>query len=129
VKREDFWEVVEKGIKALPKQIADVLDNVEIMVRNRPDRETRENIEKDGLLLGLYVGTPITRRGDGYGSGFYSFAPPDRIYLFQKNIEKYCRITGDSMVHQIKDTLFHEIGHYMGLNEEEVRKLKFKLMI
>ena len=128
MKREDFWDVVEKGVEALPKEFAEVLDNVEIMVRNYPDKEMREKIEKDGILLGLYVGLPITKRGAGYGNGFYSFAPPDRIYLFQKNIEKYCRYTGDRIVDQIKDTLFHEIGHYMGLDEDEVSTLKYKLM-
>ena len=128
MKREEFWEVVEKGVNALPEEFAKVLDNVEIMVRNYPDKETHEKIEKDGLLMGLYVGIPITRRGAGYGSGFYGFAPPDRIYLYQKNIERYCLVTGDLMVDQIKDTLFHEIGHYMGLDEDEVSSLKFRLM-
>lgn len=126
--RDKFWEVVEKAVAALPPKFANVLDNVEIMVRNYPDKETLAKFPPGGILLGLYTGIPITKRGSGYSSGFYSFAPPDRIYLYQKNIEEYCRMTGDSPVNQIKDTLFHEIGHYMGLNEDEVAGLHYRLM-
>lgn len=126
--RDKFWNVVEEAVKQLPDEFGSILDNVEIIVRNYPDRETRENLAPGGLLLGLYTGIPRTARGAGYSSGFYGFTPPDRIQLFQKNIEKYCHATGKSIVGQIKETLLHEIGHYMGLNEEELADLKYRIL-
>ncbi len=124
--KEQFYDIVEESISMLPGEFKEKLDNIEIIVRNLPDKETQEKIEKGGLLLGLYTGIPLTVRGSGYGGAFYGFVPPDRIYLYKKNIEKYCSYTRASMINQITDTLFHEIGHYMGLGEEEVRALKYK---
>jgi len=126
--REKFWNIVEEAVKQLPDEFSTVLDNVEIVVRNYPDKETREKLAPGGLLLGLYKGIPRTARGSGYSSSFYGFTQPDIIHLYQKNIEKYCHATGKSMVGQIKETLLHEIGHYMGLNEEELADLKYRVM-
>ena len=52
-------------------------------------------------------------------SVFYS-TPPDHIFLYQKNIEAVLGTEAD-VPRQIRDTLLHEVGHYFGLNEEELR--------
>lgn len=126
--RDEFWTIVEKGVDSLPDEFSKVFDNVEIMVKDYPDKETRAKMAPNGLLLGLYMGVPITKRGVGYSGGFYSMTSPDRIFLYQKNIEAYCKMTRKPIINQIKETLFHEIGHYMGLNEGEVSHLKYKHM-
>lgn len=124
--REKFWETVESAIKSLPDEFRKVLDNIEVIVQNHPDTDTQEKFAPGGLLLGLYNGVPLTHRGSGFASGNYSFVPPDRIFLYQKNIERYCRDSNKSIVSQIKETLFHEIGHYLGLSEEELEELKYQ---
>lgn len=127
--REKFYQVVEEAIPQLPVEFQEVLDNIEIVVRNRPDKMTRARLKPGTTLLGLYSGIPRTVRGAGYSIGFYSFAPPDRIFLFQKNIEQFCQMTGKSVVAQIKETLFHEIGHFLGLGEAELEDLKYRSII
>ena len=45
---------------------------------------------------------------------------PDVISLYQKNIERECR-TEAEIEYRIVEVLFHELGHYFGMNEEEIR--------
>jgi predicted Zn-dependent protease with MMP-like domain len=67
--------------------------------------------------LGLYQGIPLTHRGTWYGA---SPTLPDRISLYQKNIEAQCK-NDDELVERIREVLFHELGHYFGMNEREIR--------
>jgi predicted Zn-dependent protease with MMP-like domain len=45
---------------------------------------------------------------------------PDKITLYQTNIEATCT-TEDQVERRIVEVLFHELGHYFGMNEREVR--------
>ena len=66
-------------------------------------------------LLGLYQGRPLPMR-----SAFESFSMPDRITLFQGPIERAARGPAD-VPRVIADTLWHEIAHYFGMDERQVR--------
>jgi predicted Zn-dependent protease with MMP-like domain len=66
------------------------------------------------LLLGLFHGIPRTEKS------VFSAAPPDRIFLYRRNIEAVCR-TDAEVRRQIRATLLHEVGHYFGLSEDELR--------
>jgi predicted Zn-dependent protease with MMP-like domain len=46
----------------------------------------------------------------------------DRVILFKKNLEKWCR-DADELVEQIHVTVKHEIGHYLGFSEEDLERL------
>jgi predicted Zn-dependent protease with MMP-like domain len=109
--RRRFEELVEQALERLPPAFREKLTNVAIIVEDLPPREP-----EGGLLLGLFHGIPQTEK-----SVFYS-APPDRIYLYQKNIEAVCRTEGE-IRRQVRDTLLHEVGHYFGLNEQELRDI------
>ena len=45
-----------------------------------------------------------------------------RVILFKKNLEKICR-DRDELIDQIQITLRHEIGHHLGLSEEDLEGL------
>jgi hypothetical protein len=69
VKREtvDFYELVERALEGLPPELADLLDNVAIVVDDWPDLSSP--LVADGeadTLYGLYEGVPLTERGSGY---------------------------------------------------------------
>ena len=70
------------------------------------------------MLLGLYEGIPLTRRGAEYG--VYPVVP-DTITLYQKNIEAVSR-SDEEVRGTIRDVLIHEIGHYFGMTDAEIRK-------
>ncbi len=118
VSREEFEEIAEEAFRDLPERFRDAIDNVEIIVEDRPSAEDRDRAEGSGRLLGLYKGIPRTHRGTWYGM-FPTL--PDRIYLYQKNIESVCRSLAD-LRRQIAVTLYHELGHYFGMSESEIRQ-------
>ena len=55
--------------------------------------------------------------------GFFTipYPLPDRIILYQRNIEDICS-TEEELVEQIWKTLIHEVGHYFGLSEKDMGK-------
>ena len=108
---ELFDSYVIEAYNKLPKSFLKKIDNVEIVVE-----EDSENFGTE-FLLGLYSGVPVKHRNTSYG--MYPVTP-DIIRLFKKNI---CRIvhTEIQLKSKIFEVLYHEIGHYFGMNEEEIR--------
>ena len=45
---------------------------------------------------------------------------PDHIVLYQKNIEAVCS-NGAEVREQIRLTVIHELGHYFGLDENQLK--------
>ncbi|MEX1275173.1 MAG: metallopeptidase family protein [Bacteroidota bacterium] len=116
--RERFEEIAQRAFDSLPLAFKNRVENVQIIIEDFPSREARGRVKSDKYdLLGLYQGVPLTHRGTSYG-----MAPvtPDVISLYRKNIERICR-TDEEVEHRIVEVLFHEIGHYFGMNEAEVR--------
>jgi len=108
---EDFDEVVDEALAELPEEFESYLDNVEVAVEDVPEAALlKEGLEFD--LLGLYRGGTIQSEGWNF---------PDRVLLFQRNLENISP-TRESLVEEIRDTVYHEIGHHMGMDEEAVRE-------
>ena len=116
---EEFERIAEEAYEALPDAFRRRIENVRIVVEDLPGDE---QLKKVGLtsrysLLGLYQGVPLSRRQSGYGA--YPVTP-DTITLFKRNIESATR--RDSEVRErIREVLIHEIAHYFGMTEEEIR--------
>ncbi len=108
-----FNQLVDEALERLPRVFKEKLHNLAIIVEDYPDEELQEQFE--GALLGLFQGIPKTRETVFWAS------LPAQIRLFQKNIESICR-TDEEVRQQIEKTLKHEIGHYFGLSERDLRK-------
>jgi predicted Zn-dependent protease with MMP-like domain len=116
--RERFEEVAQKAFDSLPEQFRNNIENVHIVVEDYPPDELRkEGRDSRYSLLGLYQGIPLTKRGTWYGA---SPTAPDKISLYQKNIEASCH-DEEEILRRIVEVLFHEIGHYFGMNETQIR--------
>jgi predicted Zn-dependent protease with MMP-like domain len=118
MERSDFEKLVEEGIGMISEEFLAKLENVAIVVEDRPTREQlrKAKIGKNHLLLGLYEGVPQTKRGPHYG-----MVLPDKITIFQKSIESVAG-TKKEIKEQIKNTVWHEIAHHFGSSEESVRR-------
>lgn len=66
-------------------------------------------------LLGLYQGRPLPRR-----SVSDSFTMPDRITIYQGPHERLARDRSD-LLRLVRETIWHEVGHYFGMDERQVR--------
>ncbi|RLD14310.1 MAG: hypothetical protein DRI22_03395 [Caldiserica bacterium] len=119
MEREEFERIVLKLIDELPEHFRKDMENVSIVLEERPSLDLLRKVGvRSGKLLGIYQGVPLTKRGLGYNGVL-----PDRIILFMREIEEEARMENVPLVEKIKNVLYHEIGHYFGLNEEELRKL------
>ena len=118
--RDEFEKLVQEVFESLPAQFHETMDNVHIIVEELPVTRSnaRKGIRSGGLLLGLYEGIPLTKRGVGYG--MYPVVP-DRITLFRQNIQAVSR-DDQELRATIRETLIHEIGHYYGMSETEIRR-------
>ena len=118
--REDFERLVEEGYLSIPERFRAKVQNVAFIVEDEPSAETRrrENLPDGVTLFGLYTGVPVTARGDQYGVGM---AVPDTIHIYQHPIEEAAE--GDPALRRdiVFDTVWHEVGHYLGLGEAEVQ--------
>ncbi len=115
---DKFAQYVREAYLAIPARLRRRIENVAIVVEQEPSAEDlrRARCPRDATLLGLYHGIPLTQRTSSYG-----LVLPDRISLYRGPIERLAR--NEKQLRQtILETLWHEIGHYFGLDERRVRR-------
>ncbi len=117
MERDRFEELVADAWNEIPSEFRDRIENVELIVEDlpSPDDLAAVGITSPYGLLGLYRGVSLPRR-----STFYQNVLPDVIVIYRLPILRICRNDRD-VVRQIRDTVIHEIGHYFGMDEEQVR--------
>jgi len=115
VNRADFINIAEEALDSLPEEFRNRIQNVAILVEDCPSNQPQSPHRQGHLLLGIFHGVPATKK-----SVFDMSPGPAHIVLYQKNIEAVCSTETD-VRHQIRQTLMHELGHYFGMTEEELR--------
>ncbi len=118
VTRKVFDEAVQKAMALLPEEFRKRMEGVEVFVSDLPDAKMIEESGLSPLIMGVFDGYSITERS---GSDPWSQIPP-RIHLYQKNIERQC-MNKEELVREIEITLLHEVGHYFGLEDEDLERL------
>ncbi|KPK45733.1 MAG: hypothetical protein AMJ77_06955 [Dehalococcoidia bacterium SM23_28_2] len=115
--RRRFEELVLEAVETLPPRFLDRLANVDIEVRDWPSPEELRmaRVTAGRTLLGLYVGIPHPRRGPGY-----HLALPDRIFIYQRPIERLCR-SEDEVRDRVARVIKHEVAHHFGLTDADLR--------
>ena len=119
--RAAFSALADREFAHLPRELLGWVENVVFLVEDWPDRETLDalGLEHPLDLLGLYQGNPLTERSVEWGG-----ALPDRILLYQRPIEHWARVDGLDVGQVVRETLVHEIGHHLGLDEAELERLE-----
>lgn len=116
MKREDFTKVVGEVLDSLPEEFRSRIRNVAVLVEDVPaDQPSPQRGRPRQLRLGLFHGVPMTRK-----SVFGLPGGPDYVVLYQKNIEAVCSSEAE-VRHQIRQTVIHEMGHYFGMTEEQLK--------
>jgi predicted Zn-dependent protease with MMP-like domain len=115
---EDFEKIVEQAIEDLPEELRNLLQECSIIIMDWADETLMERIgidDVDETPYGYYDGTPLPQRGPTEST----FLLPDRIYLFRGPlIEDFLDL--DELIDEIRVTLFHELGHMLGLDEDDM---------
>src|SRR5918912_2216021 len=113
---QDFYELVERALEELPQELAELLDNVAIVVDDWPEYSTPLVSGESDVLYGLYEGVPLTQRAAGY----YGFLP-DKITIFRGPLER--DFAPEELEEQVKVTVVHEIAHHFGFDEDRLEEL------
>jgi predicted Zn-dependent protease with MMP-like domain len=112
----EFDRLVAAAYARIPGQFRRRLKNIAVMVEPEPTlaQLARSGVVRQGTLLGLYEGRPLTER-----SVFEPFSMPDRITIFQGPHERLAR-SREHLEQLIEETIWHEVAHYFGMNEAQV---------
>jgi predicted Zn-dependent protease with MMP-like domain len=116
---EDFDRVVEQALAALPPPVRDWLSNVAIAVEDLPaDDDLRgDDPPLSPSILGVFRGAPLGEKASMDPWSHF----PSSIVLYQRNLERFAA-SREELVEEIGVTLLHEVGHFLGLDEEELRE-------
>jgi predicted Zn-dependent protease with MMP-like domain len=117
VDEDMFRRAADEALENLPRSIREYVSDVPLLIEDFPSEDLlgRENISPQ--ILGLYFGVPRTEAE--------TTAQPTeltRVVLFKRNLEKVCR-DRDDLIEQIQVTVRHEVGHHLGLSEEDLERL------
>ena len=120
--RDEFEKFVARAVERLPLHIQKKIKNVAFVVESVPHERIlkKMGVRRERALLGLYEGIPQTAWGKDLNFRF-----PDKITLFKSAIERYAE-TREELEELIAHTVWHEIGHYFGFGEKEIRALERK---
>jgi predicted Zn-dependent protease with MMP-like domain/Flp pilus assembly protein TadD len=114
---EAFDAAVEAALAAVPEPVRRYLSNVPITVEDLPSDEDllASDPPLSPAILGLFRGAPYGQK--------VSMDPwshfPSGIVLYQKNLERFARSRAE-LIEEIGVTLVHEMGHFLGLDEDEL---------
>ena len=112
----EFDALVERSLKELPPRVRAELDEVPVVVEDLPSREilAAEDPPLSPDLLGLFVGRHLLERSHLDVPG-----APGAIYLFRRNLLRACA-DREELVREVRTTVLHEVGHLLGLDEDDL---------
>ena len=114
---QTFEDLVADALDGLPDQIAKQMQNVQVVVEEEPPLEQLRRLPPGSMLLGLYHGIPLTKRGIHYDG-----ALPDKISIYKGPITRLAR-TPARIRKQVRRTVIHEIAHHFGISDDRLHEL------
>ena len=120
--RPEFEHLVEEALARLPERFAKLLENIAVVVEEEPSDDDLDEVfgdeeeDDDGEdeLLGIFRGTPLTQRR-------FDDLPqlPAEVAIFRGPILRVSANRQEA-IHEIRETVIHELGHYFGLGDHEM---------
>jgi predicted Zn-dependent protease with MMP-like domain len=114
----EFEGVIEKSIRNIPGKFREILENQEIKVLGR--EKVPEPVRKkfsNKIVFGIFIGVP-------YGRFTHMQTEPTRIELYKESFERVFN-NSTKIKEQIVRTVIHEIAHYFGFNETDIKRSGF----
>ena len=122
MKPKEFENVVAEVLDDLPADFAEKLENIEVVVEDRPAKADLEaaGVGKGQTLLGLYHGVPLSERG-----WHYMLVLPDRISIYKVPIERVCEQAKTPVDEMIRRVVLHEVAHHFGIPDSRLGELGY----
>lgn len=120
--RADFERALRRALDDLPEMFRDALRNVAVVVEDWPPGWLLDELEipPDDTLYGFYHGIPLPERSVSDSGNL-----PDKISVYRGPLEEDFPDRAE-LIRQIRTTLLHEIGHYFGMDEEDLSRLGYE---
>jgi len=117
VSDEFFHDAVDEALANLPRSVKEYIENVPVLIENFPSGDVVSRERVSPQILGMFIGVPRTE-------AIMTEQVPDldRVMIYKSNLEKICRDRED-LIEQIQITVRHEIGHYLGMDENDLDRL------
>jgi predicted Zn-dependent protease with MMP-like domain len=126
--RRRFDKVFEEVLAEMPPRIHELIDEVPLHLEDYPSPQVMREmgVGYRDELCGLYTGIPITEK-----SIEHSGQLPDVVTLYREGIlaaaiDRHGRVSKKRLRREIRVTILHELGHYHGLDEDELRRLGYE---
>jgi predicted Zn-dependent protease with MMP-like domain len=122
MRANEFDSMVAAAYARISPRFRRRMANVALVVEPEPNpaQLAAGRVPPGSTLLGLYQGRPLTAR-----SVFDQFTLPDRITIFQGPHERMAT-SPEHLQRLVDETVWHEIAHYFGLDERQVRAAERK---
>lgn len=127
--RERFDALVDRVLASLPEEVLALFDEAPLLVDDEPSADVLRELGLDPTseedragLCGLHTGVPITERSveaDG--------VLPSQVHIYRRGIVEMAGgwDDEDELYRQIRITILHELGHEMGLDEDDLDRLGY----
>ncbi len=111
---EDFQRLARSSLQALPRQLQSAATVVSLICADYPlpHQWSPDTVE----LLGCFEGPTMAEEADGVPE------PGPRLYVFRRPHEHACRDRVE-LEHELRQTVIHELGHYLTLDEDDLEQL------
>ncbi|MFH1266270.1 MAG: metallopeptidase family protein [Planctomycetota bacterium] len=125
--RRRFDALLEQVLAALPPVVHELIEKVPMHVEDYPSADVmaRTGARHRDDLCGLFTGIPIMDK-----SVEHSGALPDVVTIYREGIlraatDGFGRVRTERLREEIRVTILHELAHYHGLDEDELRELGY----
>jgi predicted Zn-dependent protease with MMP-like domain len=115
---EELDSAVEEVLETLHPSLQEYLANVAILVEEIPSEEILRQYDpplSPGELLGFFSGHSLLERSM---EDPWSHLPP-AIVLFRRPLQRYAQ-DHEQLIRELRVTLYHEVGHFLGLDEDDL---------
>jgi len=141
--RERFDLLMQDVVEALPPRVRALIDEVPLVVLDRPTEKMMEELVAEGTLeegadptelCGLHTGVAITERSvedpGGWGRPGHGGFAPEEIHIFREGVVSLAggwdaEHADENIYEEIRVTVLHEIGHHFGLDEDDLDDLGY----
>jgi len=111
VNRVEFERLVGEAMDLVPEPFASALARVAVVVEERAPAD-------EPHLYGLYHGVPLDEAWAATGN------LPPRIAIYMHPLIDDCD-TYEELVEEVRITVMHELGHHLGLGEDDLDDLGY----